>query len=422
MDIEIFVKAFKEGGKDGFAKKMQHASHAEVDNLVNALRLKASEADGAVSYCKMLFSNERTREMSMILCIQLLQSRSFSEKASFRCLAELRTAMMDMAISSRPCNKSRSTTVNILNRICDRLIGFLRGNQHNFSGYSQALELLPAALQCLDSLHSESRLHDRSSDNTDDMSGQDERVNMPEPASATSVRQDMLEKIFSSSWPGAMVLPLELALGDICLTDQEQLSACNKIRQHQDTVPEDHMIGLIQACLSMAEKSGQMHWLDAGRGLLERTPEHLLGDAYCIAEMSLQSGSSLMGLLLNYFSSLGLEANGGAPMSGVAQSHASNQACNGAAASSPALALTVTDVNLMLVVAQNDLFRDLVMDAMTGALGKHFSHSPSHVQARAFFARTHKSRSYTIQDHGTAFLHGQPTLLLLFLVSISMYS
>jgi hypothetical protein len=377
--FDIFVEAFQKDGRDGFAEKIQGISHSEMDELISGLRTRALDAEAAVPYCRMLFSHDKTREMSMLLCTQLLQNRNFVERTSTRCLAELRTALMDLTSSARLCDKRHSEAVNLVGRMCERLTGFLRSTGAHppcLKGHSQALELLPAAVQCLDILARDSRRAKArtaggATTTVPPTEDEDMQNNASEPLCAASIRQDTIENVFKASWPGETVLPLELALTDMCLTDQEQLLACNKIGEHRDTVPQDHLIGLIQICLAMAEKTGHMLWLDSARDLLERTPEHLLGDAYCIVEMSLQSGSRLMGLLINYFSSLGTTERESPSVPSTASnlnfSGSQQRASSGDASRS--MALTVADVNLMLVVAQNDLFRDIVMDAMAAALG-----------------------------------------------------
>jgi hypothetical protein len=105
-----------------------------------------------------------------------------------------------------------------------------------------------------------------------------------------------------------------------------------------------------------------MRWLEAGRCVLERTPERLLGDAYCVVEISLHNGSRLMGLIN---STLGLND--------AAQDHRSRKSGDDNQHSSAdevkLSQLTVTDFFLMLIVAQNDLFRERVMDTMIVELG-----------------------------------------------------
>lgn len=365
---ERMLAAFQDDEGVLFESKIAALSHSQLDELVVGLRQRAPDAAEAVAYCRMLFATERTREMGLVLCVQLFQGGCFSERAAFRCMPEVRAAIEDSCSVRARAKGGDEHVTALLARICDALIGFLSIDSgvgaSSLEGYAQALELLPTVLQCLDNLAIKPNTCVPRGPNARQREAERQESEEANKTSASAVRASVVDSILSSTWPPELVLAIQLVLVEVCLSKEEQARACARIDGDGLQVPEEHVIGLVQSSLAMAEKCGDVRWLDASRRVLEMTPEHMLGDAYCVVEMSLQSGSRLMGLLLQSFASLTSEDKGNLKPQGRAHGASNLQSL------SPSFALTVSDFNLMLVVAQNDLFRDIVMDAMTAALRK----------------------------------------------------
>lgn len=397
------LQVFRKGGGGGggacraFEDLVDNMSKGRLEEFVGRMRHKAQDANDAFTHCKMLFSHKRTRGMAVLLCVELLQAGKLSDKAAFRCIPEIRAAIVDCAYvggigvgAGNACSEEEEAgeRIDFLTRLCTDILGFLcqddANNDHcdasggggggrvqrrvpndrNYGGstsvenFVKALELLPAALQGLENQASPEAGNPAGRES----SGDNRRVANGGSLNAAAVRTRIISETLGSSWPACCVLPLLRVLTEISLTESEKAQACRHVVDSSSEIPEEHTIGLIEVLLSYAEKYGDMRWLEAGRCVLERTPERLLGDAYCVVEISLHNGSRLMGLIN---STLGLND--------AAQDHRSRKSGDDhqhSAANEARLSqLTVTDFFLMLIVAQNDLFRERVMDTMIFELG-----------------------------------------------------
>lgn len=419
------MQVFREGGGCGggagackaFTELVEGMTEGRLEELVEGLRWKTSDAGEACDHCKMIFSHKRTRDMGVLLCVQLLQGGKFSDKAAFRCVPEIRAAIIDCAsvggagagetggVDEGDEEDVAEERVRFLTRLCSDILGFLQqdigedggsniggstgwprvGGAVEMDGFIKALELLPSVLQGFENQatpgtgkQSTSGRERRGARERDGSNGEARGESCRKNGSgmnSAAVRTKVISDVLGSTWPASCVFPILRVLTEVSLTESEKAEACKHVVDSSTEIPEDHTIGLIEILLSTAEKYGDMRWLEAGRCVLERTPERLLGDAYCVVEISLHNGSRLMGLIN---SSLGLTDAGDDRKS---RRGAVERADLPASNEENRFQLTVTDFYLMLIVAQNDLFRERVMDTMVIELGMFTQRYPKILKA-----------------------------------------
>jgi hypothetical protein len=161
-----------------------------------------------LSLCRILLSLERTRDDAIVICIHLLHDQRFRDTAGFTCLPELRAAIIQRMLSA-DTEQSSCTTAAFLQRVHDAIVGFLRAPDLakklpvEFGGHIQALELLPTALDCAQSV-----LHVAG--------GRGAWQELQD------VRASTLESVLGAAWPAAVVLPLFTALCQVDLCPKER--------------------------------------------------------------------------------------------------------------------------------------------------------------------------------------------------------
>ena len=136
----------------------------ELAQLLDELRSVGRGAVGAahsaqhvLALCRLLLAIERTREDAIITCIHLLHDQRMHDRAGQSCLPELRAAIAQgpsAAAVEGALAPSTAAAVVFLQRVCDAIVGFLSDpalagkSAEQVGGHVQALELLPAALDC----------------------------------------------------------------------------------------------------------------------------------------------------------------------------------------------------------------------------------------------------------------------------------
>jgi len=117
----------------------------------------AHSAQHVLALCRLLLAIERTREDAIITCIHLLHDQRMHDRAGQSCLPELRAAIAQgpsAAAVEGALAPSTAAAVVFLQRVCDAIVGFLSDpalagkSAEQVGGHVQALELLPAALDC----------------------------------------------------------------------------------------------------------------------------------------------------------------------------------------------------------------------------------------------------------------------------------
>ena len=383
---------------------------AELAELLDELRCVGSAPgrhgqEHELSICRLLLSLESTREDAIVICIHHLHDQRIRDRAGMSCLPELRAAIVQRASCDRELT---AATVSFLQRVCEAVVGFLSDESlackspAQLGGHIQALELLPATLECAGSA-----LLLRGSTDV-----------LPLMDQMSEVRTATVQRVLEADWPTRLLLPLFSALSEVDLSPAERHAMYFKVegglKQETGSVGgragtagisradlESDIVGLIQVALEAAGRYKDGRAMGLVRRLLRLSPASLLSDVLCVVHMALQNGTIELGLLVAAIerAASGSEATAfdcGNERVGETADHGkgwrgdvrhakmpveANSAQVGGEpselqpASSQTDRLCATDITLLLSAAQNALLRDAIMDNVTHTLLRHASSS-----------------------------------------------
>jgi len=359
----------------------------ELSQLLDELRSVGSgggagapSAQHVLALCRLLLAIERTREDAIITCIHLLHDQRMRDRAGQGCVAELRAAIAQGPAAAPEGSQPAVAAVAFLQRVCDAIVGFLADpalaakSAAQVGGHMQALELLPAALECADSA-----------------------VHVPAGGGVwqqlDEVRTTTVWKVLEARWPAPLLLPLFTALSEVELSHKERHVVYSKVEdglhggggggggaddgdggaQGRLNLGSD-VVGLVQAALEAAGRYKDKRAVWLVRELLSSAPATLRTDVLCVVQMALQNGTIQLATLVAAVNPARPPATR-APLPS-AFGTVLRECGHPPGPEDGEQMLSPTDVTLLLSAAQNPLVRDSVIDSLIQALLGQFAAAP----------------------------------------------
>ena len=333
--LEIFVDYFRRGQLPP-STFWQQISDSQLDLLVEDLRFSIDESQQSILSLRVLLSCPRIRTKSVLRAIELLQL-GVPERAAVQIISEVNSSIVDSFDSASETGEEMQSFVEqVLLKILAPSQETRILSKEGLKGCAHAIEILPALLDSIPKYSADRSL--------------------------SSIREAAMNSILSSPWQSSLVVPLLKTFLEFNLCRKEQQNARDKISSMLSSIQPEDIIGIIDTALALAEKYSELQWFESVRQLIDSTPDAMLGDAFCVIEISFQTSPNLVGLVTSFLKN---------------QRHSESSKSIHNSEMSARNKMTSSDFVLFLLAAQNDLYKDLVIQSLVDHILQRFRSNSS---------------------------------------------
>jgi hypothetical protein len=330
--LEIFIDYYHRGLPP--SSIWQQVSDSQLDSLVGELSFPIEDSQQLIVSIRVLLSCPRVRVKTIIRSIEMIQI-GLPDNVAMQIVSELNSSIVDCCdIASQPNENVLQFVEKLLDRILSPCRESSSSSKYDMKGCIHPFEILPTLFDCI-----------------------------PAFSSITSIRDFALNTILSSRWPSTLVSPILKAFLESNLCAHEQKTIYDKISL-LDSIDPDHLIGVIHTSLAFAEKYEDSQWLEVVRYQIDSVPDSILSDAFCVIEISFQTSPRLVSLVTTTLKTQILSTS--------SMSRKKYTSSN-----SGRTELTSSDFIIFLLAAQNDLYKDLVVQTLVDYILHKFGLDPS---------------------------------------------